>query len=324
MRRKLRKLLITGGCGFIGSNFIRYILERYPEYKIINLDKLAYCGNLENLKSIENNPRYTFVKGDICDQNLLRDILKGISCVVNFAAQTHVDRSIVSAAEFIETNVKGTYALLEVSRKLKVEKFIQISTDEVYGSIKKGSFTEESALRPNSPYAASKASADTLCRAYFITYAFPVVIVRSTNNFGPYQFPEKIIPLFITNVLEGKKVPLYGKGKNIRDWLYVEDNCRAIDLVLHKGKAGEIYNVAGGHEVANLALTKLILQKLDKSENFIRYVKDRPGHDFRYSIDSSKLNKMGWRRLYGFGRALELTINWYLNNERWWRKLKKQ
>jgi dTDP-glucose 4,6-dehydratase len=263
------RILVTGGAGFIGSNFIRYILNKYPDYKITNLDKLTYCGNLENLKDIENSPNYKFVKGDICDKKIVDKLAKDIDIIVNFAAQTHVDKSIVDASEFIHTNVYGVYVLLEVAKKYNVNRFIHISSDEVYGSIEEGSFTEESPLRPNSPYAASKAAADHLVRSYFVTYKLPVLIIRSSNNFGQFQYPEKVIPLFITNALENKELPLYGDGLNIRDWLYVLDNCQAIDFILHKGEIGQIYNVAAGNEKTNLELTKLILKIMDKSENLI-------------------------------------------------------
>jgi len=316
------KLLITGGAGFIGSNFIRYILNRYPNYKIINLDKLAYCGNFENLKDIENNPNYKFIKGDICDEKVVGKLVKAAEVIVNFAAQTHVDRSIVDASEFIQTNVYGTYVLLEAAKKYSLDRFIQVSSDETYGSIEKGSFTEDSPLNPNSPYAASKAAADHLVHSYFVTYKLPVLIIRSSNNFGPYQYPEKVIPLFITNALENKKLPLYGDGLNVRDWLYVLDNCRAIDLILHKGEIGQIYNVAAGNEKTNLELTKLILKMMDKPEDLIEYVKDRPGHDRRYSLDTSKIKNLGWQPQYQFEETLKQTIRWYQDNKQWWQKLK--
>jgi len=319
---KYKTILVTGGAGFIGSNFIRYLLNKYPYYKVVNLDKLTYAGNLENLKDIESNLRYKFIKGDICDEEAVKWAIKGCDFVVNFAAQTHVDRSIADAGSFIKTNVYGVYVLLKAARKYGVKRFLQIATDEVYGSIQKGSFTEESSLTPNSPYAASKASADLLCRSYFITHKFPVLISRSSNNFGPFQYPEKIIPLFVTNILEGKKVPLYGNGKNIRDWLFVEDNCRAIDSVLHKGKIGEVYNIGGGNEIDNLKLANLLLRRLKKPKSFIRYVKDRPGHDKRYSLEISKIKSLGWMPAYNFEQSLDLTIKWYKDNQRWWKKLK--
>jgi dTDP-glucose 4,6-dehydratase len=308
------KLLVTGGAGFIGSNFIRYILEKYPGYQIINLDKLTYCGNCDNLKDVQENPNYQFVKGDICDQKVVNNIIKGVDAVINFAAQTHVDRSIVDASQFIQTNVYGVYVLLDSARKNNIKLYVQISSDEVYGSVEEGSVTEEDPLLPNSPYAASKAAADCLARSYFVTYKFPVLIVRSSNNFGPFQYPEKIIPLFITKALENKKLPLYGDGLNVRDWLYVIDNCRAIDLILHKGEPGQIYNVAAGYEKNNLELTRLILKIMGKSEALIEYVKDRLGHDRRYSMHVSKVKKLGWQPRYEFQAALEQTINWYQDN----------
>ena len=316
------KILITGGAGFIGSNFIHYLLNKYSEYKIINLDKLTYCGNLANLEDIQHNPNYRFIKGDICESNVVNDILKDCDIAINFAAQTHVDRSIIDASEFVRTNVYGTYVLLEAAKKYNISRFIQISTDEVYGSRERGSFKEEDTLHPNSPYAASKAAADHLVGSYFVTYKLPVIIIRSSNNFGPYQYPEKIIPLFITNALENKKLPLYGDGLNIRDWLYVLDNCQAIDLVLHKGELGQIYNVAASNEQANLELTKLILEIISKTEDLIEYVPDRPGHDRRYSIDSNKISSLGWRPQYEFKQALQETIRWYQDNQAWWKKLR--
>jgi dTDP-glucose 4,6-dehydratase len=315
-------ILITGGAGFIGSNFIRHILNKYPGYKITNLDKLTYCGNLENLKDIENSPNYKFAKGDICDKRIVDKLAKDSDIIVNFAAQTHVDRSIVDASEFIHTNVYGTHTLLESARRYKISKFIHISTDEVYGSREQGSFKEEDALHPNSPYAASKAAADHLVCSYFVTYKLPVIIIRSSNNFGPYQYPEKVIPLFITNALEGKNLPLYGDGLNVRDWLYVQDNCQAIDLILHKGELGQIYNVAADSERTNLELTRLILKIMGKPEGLIEYVKDRLGHDRRYSLDSSKMRSLGWQPQYAFEQALEQTVRWYQDNKQWWKKLK--
>jgi dTDP-glucose 4,6-dehydratase len=314
------RLLVTGGCGFIGSNFVRYILKKYHAYKIINLDKLTYCGCRDNLKDIEKDRRYRFVKGDICDKNLVDKIIKGCDAVANFAAETHVDRSINDASRFIHTNVHGLQVLLEATRKNKIKRFIQISTDEVYGSIEKNSFKETSPLHPNSPYAASKAAGDHLVLAHYTTFKTPVIVTRSSNNFGPYQFPEKIIPLFITNLLENKKVPLYGDGLNVRDWLYVLDNCRAIDIVLHKGKIGEIYNIGGGYEMPNIKLTRIILKILNKRETMIQYVLDRLGHDRRYSLDSTKIRKLGWRPTKDFNAAIKETIRWYKNNRAWWKK----
>lgn len=316
------RLLVTGGLGFIGSNFIRYILERYSEYSIVNLDIQNYCGNLENLKDVENDPRYTFVKGDICDTELVNDIIKDMDYVVHMAAATHVDRSILEAEDFVQTNVYGTYVLLEAARRHKVKKFLFTSTDEVYGSIARGRFKETDLLLPNSPYSASKAGADLLCRSYFKTYNLPVVITRSSNNYGKLQFPEKIIPLFVTNLLEGKKVPVYGDGEQIRDWLFVLDNCAGIDTVLHKGKVGEIYNIGGDCEKQNIEITKIILKELGKDESYIEYVKDRPAHDRRYALNSKKVKKLGWKPRYEFEDAIKQTITWYKTHEDWWKKIK--
>ena len=317
------RLLVTGGAGFIGSNFIRHIIKKYPQYKIINLDKLTYAGNLDNLKDIENNSNYTFVKGDICDRGIVDKLSKDVEAIVNFAAQSHVDRSIIDASDFIRTNIDGTYNLLEATKRHDISRFIQISTDEVYGSIDEGSFKETSLLSPSSPYAASKAAADMLVHSYRVTFNLPAVVARSTNNFGPYQYPEKIIPLFITNALEDKPVPLYGDGMNVRDWLYVVDNSEAIDLVLHKGKKGEIYNIGSDNELRNIDLTKIVLKVLGKPESLIQPVKDRPGHDRRYSLDCSKIKKeLGWTPGFDFERALEETVKWYVDNQWWWKKLK--
>lgn len=316
------KILITGGCGFIGSNFIRYFIKEHPDFKIINLDKLTYAGNLKNLKDIEKNKNYKFIKGDICNLELVKKLVKTCDFIINFAAQTHVDRSIVSSYEFIKTNIYGTWALLEACKTKKIKKFIQISTDEVYGSIETGSFIETDGLYPSSPYSASKAGADLLCNAYFKTYGVPVIIIRSVNNFGPYQYPEKVIPLFITNLLEKKKIPIYGDGQNIRDWIYVLDNVRAIDFILFKGEIGEIYNVSADNEISNLELANLILKKLNLDQSFIKYIKDRPGHDRRYSLDSSKLKNLGFKLIYDFEKSLEATIDWYKENKNWWKALK--
>lgn len=316
------KLFITGGAGFIGSNFIRYILQKYPKYKIINYDKLTYAGNLDNLRDIEKDPRYKFIKGDICDYKLVSKHTKGVDAIINFAAETHVDRSILNADQFIQTAVNGTFSLLEASRLHNIKKFIHISTDEVYGSILKGSFTENSPLQPNSPYSAAKASSDLLVRSYFITYGLPAIITRCSNNYGPYQYPEKIIPLFVTNAMDNISLPLYGDGKNVRDWLYVLDHCRGIDIILHKGKNGEVYNIGGGVEMTNIELTKTVLKIMGKPQSLIKKVADRPGHDRRYSIDCSKIEKLGYKPMYSFDKALKETIEWYMKNEKIWRKLK--
>lgn len=316
------RIIITGGCGFIGSNFIRHMLKKYPAYKIVNLDKLTYCGNPDNLRDIENDNRYTFIKGDICDKKIVEKIVKDCNVVINFAAESHVDRSIEDASDFIRTNIQGVYVLLEAAKRHNVKRFIQVSTDEVYGSITKGSFKETSPIHPNSPYSAAKAGGDHLAMAYYKTFKTPVIITRSSNNFGPYQYPEKVIPLFITSLLENKSVPLYGDGMNVRDWLYVMDNCAAIDLVLDKGKIGEVYNIGGNFEIPNIELTKIILKNLGKTDKMIHYVTDRLGHDRRYSLDSTKIRKLGWKPSKDFNIAIKETINWYRNNTTWWQKLK--
>lgn len=319
----MKRLLVTGGAGFIGSNFIRHILAKYPDYLVTNLDKLTYCGNLENLKDISGNKNYKFVKGDISDAKVADKLVRDADIVLNFAAETHVDRSIKDPDQFLRTNVFGTYTLLEAAKAHGTKLFIQISTDEVYGSISKGAFTELSPLLPNSPYSAAKAGGDLLARSYFITHGLPVIITRSSNNFGPYQYPEKVIPLFVTNLLEDKKVPLYADGSNVRDWLFVIDNCEAIDTVMHKGQAGEVYNIGGGNEITNMELTKTLLELLDKGEEYIEFVKDRPGHDKRYALDISKIRALGWRPRHDFKGALELTVNWYSGNKVWWKRLIK-
>ncbi|HUV45497.1 MAG TPA: dTDP-glucose 4,6-dehydratase [Dehalococcoidia bacterium] len=318
------KLLVTGGAGFIGSNFIHYILKEHSDWEVTNLDKLTYAGNLENLKDVESNPRYRFIKGDINDRELISSLLReGIDVIVNFAAESHVDRSILDASPFIETNIKGTQTLLEGARQYRVGKFIQVSTDEVYGSTEAGKFTEKSSLSPNSPYAASKAAADLLSHAYWKTYQLPVIITRCSNNLGPFQFPEKLIPLAITNALENKPIPIYGDGLNVRDWIYVVDHCRALDFALQKGKPGEVYNIAADQEKTNLELIQQVLDMMDKPGSLITFVTDRPGHDRRYALDAGKITqKLGWAPTYSFEEALTITVNWYLNNESWWRKIK--
>lgn len=310
-------LLVTGGAGFMGSNFIRYLLNKYPEYKIINVDKLTYAGNLENLRDVKSNPHYKFVKGDI-RENIIDFIVSKADAVVNYAAETHVDRSILSSQEFIDTNVLGTLNVLNACRKHNV-RLIQISTDEVYGSIDKGVFTEESPFKPNSPYAASKASGDLLCRAYFKTYGTPVVITHSCNFYGPYQYPEKLIPLVISNILKGKNIPLYGNGKNRREWIFTEDHCIAVDKVLHKGKIGETYNIGSGNEITNLNLVKRIIGLMGKDSAMIDYVADRPGHDKRYRLSTKKINlELNWYPKIGFEEGLKRTIKWYKENKKWW------
>ncbi len=319
------KLLVTGGAGFIGSNFVHYILKKYADYKITNFDLLTYAGNLENLKDIESNPNYKFVKGDIADANLVTELVKDADIVVNFAAESHVDRSIMDSKAFIRTNVIGTHALLEAAENNGNKRFHHISTDEVFGSLgpKDAPFNESTPYDPRSPYSASKAASDHLVRAYYHTYNLPITISNCSNNYGPYQFPEKIMPLFITNLIEGKKVPLYGDGLNIRDWLYVEDHCEAIDLILHKGKIGETYCVGGNSEKTNKEITYKILELMGKNESMIEFVKDRPGHDRRYAIDFSKIkDELGWRPKTDFESGVKKTIEWYKNNEKWWRDIK--
>jgi dTDP-glucose 4,6-dehydratase len=316
------KLLVTGGCGFIGSNFIRYVLAEHAEDRIVNLDKLTYAGNPANVADLEHDERYAFVHGDIADADLVRDVTRGVDAVVNFAAPSHVDRSILDADEFLKTNVLGVRVLLEAVRTLRVPRMLHVSTDEVYGSIAKGAATEHAPVRPSNPYSAAKAGGDLLALAYWNTHGVPVVVTRSSNNFGPYQYPEKMIPLFITNALEHQKLPLYGDGRQVRDWIYVLDNCAAIDRVLREGRDGEIYNIAGGHEVTNLELTREILRLLGKPESLIQPVADRPGHDRRYAVDATKLWEMGWTPRYPFATALEATVRWYSEHDAWWRPLK--
>lgn len=311
------RLLITGGAGFIGCNFVRHVLEKHAGYDIVVLDKLTYAGRRENLQDVMED--ITFVQGDICDKDAVHGAMEECDIAVNFAAETHVDRSIDNADAFLTTNVLGTHTLLGEARKSDLERFVQIGTDEVYGSAPSGSFTETDPLNPSSPYSASKASADLLARSYFITYGLPISITRSSNNFGPYQYPEKLIPFFILRAIRGEKLPVYGSGNNVRDWLYVADNCEAIDLVLHKGQPGEIYNIGGGNELTNQEITKRILGRLNKPEDLIEHVSDRLGHDFRYSIDSNKIRSLGWKPDSNFDDALERTIDWYLNNECVWK-----
>jgi dTDP-glucose 4,6-dehydratase len=312
--------MVTGGAGFIGSNFVRYILERYADYRILNFDKLTYAGNLENLAGLEQDPRHEFIQGDICDEVAVREVIqKGVDAVINFAAESHVDRSILHSAEFIQTNIVGTHNLIEMCRKNGTKRFIQISTDEVYGSLgSSGMFTEQSIIAPNSPYAASKASADLLVRSNFRTHGFPAIITRCSNNYGPYQFPEKLIPLLISNAMAGVPLPIYGDGLNVRDWIHVRDHCAAIDAALHHGKEGEVYNVGASQELPNLDVAHRILRALNKDESLITYVEDRPGHDKRYAIDSSKIEKqLNWRAQIKFDAGLQETIAWYRGNAAW-------
>lgn len=306
----------------MGSNFIRYVLQKYLDYAVVNIDKLTYSGNLDNLKDVERNSRYRFVKGDICDSSLIEHYIKDIDVIINYAAETHVDRSIMDASSFVKTDVVGTQTLLELARQYKTSRFIQISTDEVFGSITEGKFTEESPFMPNSPYAASKAGGDLIARSYALTYNMPIIVTHSCNFFGPFHYPEKFIPLTIVNLLQDKKVPLYGDGLNVREWIYTQDHCLAIDLILHQGKIGGVYNISSGEELKNIDVLKSILKILKKDDSYIEYISDRPGHDRRYAIDSSKLRKeLGWVPKYGFFDALEKTIQWFKNNEWWWMPL---
>ena len=319
-------ILVTGGAGFIGSCFIRHILNKYKDYKVINIDALTYAGNIENLNDVKDNPNYKFVHGNICDKELVQELIKEVDCVVNFAAESHVDRSITGPEIFIETNVKGTLNLLQAAKDAKIERYLQVSTDEVYGSLgKTGYFYETTPLAPNSPYSASKASADLLVRAYYETYKMPVLNTRCSNNYGPYQYPEKLIPFFISKLLKGEKVPVYGDGLNVRDWLYVYDHCSAIDTVLHNGKIGEIYNIGGHNEKTNIEITKLILNAMGKDESSIEYVQDRLGHDRRYAISNDKIqSQLGWEPSLTFEEGIKITIDWYLNNQDWIKSIEQK
>jgi len=317
------KLFITGGAGFIGSNFIKYILTSYPDYEIVNFDKLTYCGNLENLKDVENNPKYKFVRGDIANRAEIDSAISGADAVINFAAETHVDRSILDPDAFLKTDIFGTHNLLEAVKNHNIGRMIQISTDEVFGAVEEGESDENAPYAPRSPYSASKAAADHLCRAYFVTYGTPIIITHSCNVYGPYQYPEKLIPLFATNLLEGKQIPVYGDGMQIREWIYTADICRALDAVLHHGKIGEVYNIGTGHRVPNIEITKKILALLEKDESSIIYVKDRPGHDRRYALNHQKISReLGWEPQISFDDGLRETVEWYKQNEDWWKKIK--
>jgi dTDP-glucose 4,6-dehydratase len=319
-----RCILVTGGCGFIGSNFIRHMLSKYP-YRIINLDKLTYAGNPENLKDLDHDSRYLFVKGDIAEKKDVEIVFEqGIDSVVNFAAESHVDRSILDPDTFVRTNINGTFNLLEIAKKKGIKRYVQISTDEVYGSLgPEGKFREDTPIAPNSPYSASKTAADLLALAYFKTFETPVVITRCSNNYGPYQFPEKLIPLMVTNALADIQLPVYGDGLNVRDWIHVSDHCEAIDLVLHKGAPGSVYNVGGENERTNMEIVKLILSILKKPETLIRYVKDRPGHDRRYAIDSTKIKReLGYTTRIGFTQGMEKTVEWYVKHAEWWERIR--
>ncbi|HXQ22338.1 MAG TPA: dTDP-glucose 4,6-dehydratase [Candidatus Acidoferrales bacterium] len=318
------KILITGGAGFIGSNCVRYLLAQHADDEVVNLDALTYAGNLENLADVAAQPRYRFVRGDIADRAAVDDAMRGVEAVVNFAAESHVDRSIDDPAGFLRTNVAGTLVLLEAARQAGVHRFVQVSTDEVYGSLgPAGRFDEASPLRPSSPYSASKAAADLLALSFWTTYRLPVIVTRCSNNFGPYQFPEKVIPLFVTNALADQPLPLYGDGLNVRDWIYVDDHCAALDLVLRRGQPGEVYNIGGGNECTNRELTEGILRELGKPLSLIRHVTDRPGHDRRYAIDASKLRQeLGWQPARTFAEALRQTVVWYRDHSGWWRRVK--
>ncbi|MCI9976932.1 dTDP-glucose 4,6-dehydratase [Clostridioides difficile] len=324
----MKKILITGGAGFIGSNFVHYVLNKYVDYFIVNLDLLTYAGNLETLREIQDNPNYRFVKGDISDREQVYKLFEEerFDMVINFAAESHVDRSVRNPELFIQTNIMGTQVLLDASVKYGVKRYHQISTDEVYGDLpidrKDLFFTEKSTVNPSSPYAASKTSADLLVNSYYRTYGLPITISRCSNNYGPYHFPEKLIPLMILNALEDKKLPVYGNGANVRDWLHVYDHCTAIDLIIHKGNIGEIYNIGGHNERSNIEVVKIILNLLGKSEDLISYVNDRPGHDLRYAIDPSKIeNELGWKAKYDFDLGIRETVKWYVEHEYWWRAI---
>ncbi len=316
------KLLVTGGAGFIGSNFIRFILRRRADWEIANLDKLTYAGNLDNLAEVAQDRRYRFIRGDICDAQACRGAAEGCDAIVNFAAESHVDRSIGDPASFLRTDIFGVYVLLEVARELGVSRVIQISTDEVYGAIEQGAFREDDRLRPSNPYSASKAGGELLAHSYFKTYGTPVIVTRATNNIGPNQYPEKMVPLFITNALEDKPLPIYGDGRHMRHWMHVEDHCRALELILERGAPGEIYNIGGAPVATNLEVATMILDALGKPHTLLTHVRDRPGHDRRYAVDSSKLRALGWKESCDLKSALDATIAWYRDNEPWWRKIK--
>lgn len=323
MSKKI-KYLITGGAGFIGSNFVHYLFRKHKNIKVCVLDKLGYSASLENLQAYQGHKDFEFIKGDICDAKVVAKAMAGSQVVINFAAEVAVDRSIDDPQSFLKTDIFGVYTLLEEARKQKnFKKFIQISTDEVYGQILKGSFKENSETLPRNPYAASKLGGERIAYSFFKTYNLPVIITRAANNYGPAAYPEKVIPLFITNLSDGFAVPVYGQGKQMRDWLYVDDHCTAIDLLIKKGQNGEVYNVGAGEECTNIELTRRILKLMGKDQSFINFVADRPGHDFRYSLDCSKLKKLGWKQKYNLTDGLKLTVDWYQNNEAWWRPLKK-
>jgi len=319
----MKKILVTGGAGFIGSNFVRLLFRKYKKIHVTVLDKLTYAGNMDNLSDLMGRDGLEFVKGDICNAKLLNELLPGKDIVYNFAAETHVDRSILKAGSFVRTDVVGTYTLLQSALKHEVPRFVQISTDEVYGSILHGKFREADPLEPNSPYSASKSGADLLVRSFHKTYGFPALITRSSNNYGPYQHPEKFIPLFITNAIDGKPLPLYGDGRNVRDWIHVEDNCRAIELVGSKGKIGEVYNIGAGDEKTNVFIARKIIELTRADKGLLTFVSDRPGHDRRYALCSRRVKALGWKKRIGFNEGLKRTVQWYMKNEDWWRRIRE-
>ena len=320
----MRNIMVTGGAGFIGSNFARMMLEKYPDYHITVYDKMTYAGNPDNISDLQDNPRFNFVKGDIADEKKVGDTIQqlGIDTIVNFAAESHVDRSIEAPGDFIQTDVFGVYVLLEATRKFELERMLQVSTDEVYGAVLEGSSKEGDQLEPRSPYSAAKAGGELMCQAYFVTNNTPVLITRGSNTYGPYQYPEKMLPLFITNAIEDKPIPMYGDGKYIRDWMYVLDHCEGIDFALHNGNKGEIYNIGGGNEPFNIDVTYMVLELLNKPKSLIHFVQDRPGHDKRYSLDTGKLRAMGWAPKYTLEQGLKETVDWYIKHRQWWGKIK--
>jgi dTDP-glucose 4,6-dehydratase len=320
----MKRVLVTGGAGFIGSCFARTLRSERPDAEIVVLDKLTYAGNLENLRLFDGDPRYRFVKGDIADPEAVNDAMAGCDVVLNFAAETHVDRSLLSAGHFLDTDVKGVFVLLEEARRVGVERFVQISTDEVYGQILEGAFTETDPLNPRNPYSAAKCGGDRLAYSYFASFGLPVLVTRASNNYGPYHYPEKLLPLFVTNAIDDLPLPLYGDGKNVRDWLYVEDHARALLFLLEKGTPGETYNIGGGNEVENIEITRRVLSLLGKPESLIRRVSDRPGHDRRYALSTAKLEALGWKPRFDFETGIESTVRWFVDNEGWWRPIKER